>query len=195
MLTSMDGLCCDLVMRPAVLGSSWNDLFFAVVAAVLIYATVIAASRIVGLRSFSKISSFDFAMTVAVGAIIGRVVLVDVSLLTGVVTLITLFALQWLVSKGRRRIGLDRIVDNQPVVLYIDGTLRQHAVRRCRLAEQDILEQVRQNGFTHLDDVDAIIMERTGDISVMAGTRDAIDPRLLEGVYGVPAQSAGRSKG
>lgn len=182
-------------MRPDELASPWDDVVFAVVTAVVIYAAVIAFTRIAGLRSFSKISSFDFAMTVAVGAIIGRVVLVDVSLLGGIVTLTTLFVLQWLVALGRRRLGLQRIVDNQPVVLYIDGALSEDGMRRCRLTRQDVFERVRLQGITRLDDVDAIVMERSGDISVMAGGDGAIDPRLLASVHNARGRLRDRTNG
>lgn len=72
---------------PALLGSSWTQLAAAALATTVMYLAVIAATRIVGLRSLAELSAFDLAMTVAVGAVVGRVALVDPSVGTGIVVL------------------------------------------------------------------------------------------------------------
>ena len=41
--------------------------------AICIYASIIALTRIYGVRSFSKMSGFDFAVTVAIGSIVASV--------------------------------------------------------------------------------------------------------------------------
>ncbi|MDP8928147.1 MAG: DUF421 domain-containing protein, partial [Actinomycetota bacterium] len=57
------------------LGLSWILTLLVVVAALGIYGTVIFFSRLAGIRSHSRMSTFDFVTTVAIGTIVGRVVL------------------------------------------------------------------------------------------------------------------------
>ena len=52
---------------------TWSDLWQVPVSAVLMLITVIAIVRTIGLRSFSKMSSFDFAVTVSIGSILAGV--------------------------------------------------------------------------------------------------------------------------
>lgn len=47
-----------------------GDLLAVVPTTVGIYVTVLVATRLVGLRSLAKLSSFDFAATVAVGTLL-----------------------------------------------------------------------------------------------------------------------------
>jgi uncharacterized membrane protein YcaP (DUF421 family) len=54
--------------------SSADQLLTTLVSSGLIYAIVILYTRIFGLRSFSKMSIFDFAMTVAVGTMLASTI-------------------------------------------------------------------------------------------------------------------------
>jgi len=45
-----------------------TDLVAIAISAVLVYAAVLLYTRVVGLRSFSKMSAADFAMTIACGS-------------------------------------------------------------------------------------------------------------------------------
>lgn len=67
---------------------SYESVIAISLSALGIYAAVILFTRIAGKRSFSKMSSFDFAMTVAVGSILASTILnSSVSLMEGVVGL------------------------------------------------------------------------------------------------------------
>lgn len=75
--------------------TSFPSLVIICINAVGIYAAVIVFTRIAGKRSFSKMSSFDFAMTVAIGSILASTVLSSsVTLLEGVVGMAAVYLLQ-----------------------------------------------------------------------------------------------------
>ena len=62
------------------------------VTAVGIYAGLMLFTRLMGLRSFSKLSSHDFAMTVGIGSILASTVLSkNPSLLQGLVAIASLY--------------------------------------------------------------------------------------------------------
>ncbi|HBR55079.1 MAG TPA: DUF421 domain-containing protein, partial [Flavobacteriaceae bacterium] len=54
--------------------SDMESLFAISITTLAIYIAVIIFTRIFGKRSFSKMSSFDFAMTVAVGSLIATTI-------------------------------------------------------------------------------------------------------------------------
>ena len=55
--------------------TSWAALGAIAISAVAVYAAILVYTRIAGLRSFAKMSSFDFAMTVAVGSMVASSIL------------------------------------------------------------------------------------------------------------------------
>ena len=165
------------------LTTSWTNVWLVVVSTLSIFAAVIACARIAGLRSFSKMSGFDFASTVAVGSIIATIAVSSASLLDGLVGLATLFVAQVLVALLRRRTAFSKIVDNRPVLLMAGERVLQGNLRRARIHERDLRAKLREANVSDISAVLAVVLETTGDVSVLSG-EGPLDPRLLEGVRG-----------
>lgn len=172
-------------MIDAWLSTSWERAALVLLGAVIIYSTVIALNRLVGLRSFAKMSAFDFAMTVAVGTLLASALVTeDPPVLQAMVGLVALFALQFLVARLRLDWGLfKRTVDNDPLLLMRDGEMLRDNMRRARVSEMDLWSQLRAANVTRPEAVFAVVLETTGDVSVLHGPdREAFDDRLLTGV-------------
>lgn len=164
------------------LGSSWTEIWLVVVSTAAIFASVIAYVRIVGLRSFAKMSAFDFATTVAVGSIIASTAASSsVSLTGGLVALGVLFAAQAAISVGRRVIALEKVIDNRPIVLMVGEQFLDDNLRRTRVTRLDVLAKLRETNVMDLASVRAVVLETTGNISVLHG-EGPLDLSLLEGV-------------
>ena len=89
-------------MWPDDFSISWEQAGVVCTSAVIIYIVLIAFSRLVGPRSFAQLTAFDFAVTVALGAIVGATSTGAAPLANGVIALIVLFLLRWLVARARR---------------------------------------------------------------------------------------------
>ena len=167
------------------LGTTSTDLIAVVISAIAVYVAVIAATRIVGLRSFSKLSAFDFAMTVAIGSIVASVGTSSVALVDGLIAVAVLFAAQFSVAWLRRRTNLVGVVDNRPLLLMHGETVLEDHLDRARITLDDLRGRLRQANVRDLATVQAVVLETTGDISVLAGDPGTgLDPALLEGVIG-----------
>jgi uncharacterized membrane protein YcaP (DUF421 family) len=91
------------------LGLSWTDAVSVVLSAIGVYLAFVILIRIVGQRALAAMSSFDFAATIAVGAIMGRAVLgYTPTLGAGVLGMATLFSLQSAFGRVRWNRRLDR---------------------------------------------------------------------------------------
>ncbi|WP_217271986.1 hypothetical protein [Sphingopyxis sp. BSNA05] len=55
--------------------TGWEQIALIALSAAAMYVTVILLTRLAGVRSFSKMSGFDFAVTVAIGSVLGSVIL------------------------------------------------------------------------------------------------------------------------
>ncbi len=166
------------------LGLSWTDAAAVVVSTIGIYLTFLVLIRIVGQRALATMSSFDFAAAVALGAVMGRVILgYTPTLLAGVIGLGTLFALQGLFGIVRRSPRADTVLSNQPLLVMADGRLLDENLRKAHIVENELREKLRLAGVRRYDDVALVILERTGAISVLR-RGETIGPELVADVRG-----------
>jgi uncharacterized membrane protein YcaP (DUF421 family) len=156
------------------------------VAGIAVYAAVIVLTRLAGLRSLAKMSSFDFAATVAVGSTLSSTLLGSVPLAAGVLGLAVLFGLQYAIASARRRGALAGLVDNEPVLLMAGDEVLEDNLRHVRMSRAELWSQLRQAGVHHRGQVLAVVLETTGDISVIRAG-EAMEPELLDGVRGAEA--------
>lgn len=163
-----------------------GDLLAVLPTTVGIYVTVLVATRLVGLRSLAKLSSFDFAATVAVGTLLATTAISpEVSLAAGALGVAVVFGLQVVLALVRRG-GASLGVDNAPRLLVAYGEILDDPCRQVRVDRSEVLEQLRLAGV--LDprrEVLAVIMETTGELSVLRRSDGVVlDPGLLDGVRG-----------
>lgn len=179
------------------LGASWATLAWVVVNAVGIYAAVMLYTRIAGLRSFAKMSSFDFAMTVAVGSVIATtVVSASVPLAVGAVGLLAIYVLQIGVARLRLNSLMYGAVDNAPLLLMIGDEIIEENMRTGRVTRDDLRSKLREANVLNYGQVRAVVMEATGDIAVLHSDDpdEHLDPDLLRNVRGAE-QRADRLRG
>lgn len=155
-----------------------------VVATVLVYVAVVVLTRLAGPRSLAKMSSFDFAATVAVGSTLSSTATGSVPLAAGAAALAVLFGLQALVGALRRRGALGGAVDNRPLLLLAHGQVLDDALAQARISRSELWSQLRASGVRRLGDVHAVVLETTGDLSVLPAGQGGTEPVLMEGVRG-----------
>lgn len=170
------------------LSTTWSSILMVIISSIGIYIAVIFFTRLSGLRSFSKMSSFDFAMTVAIGSVIASSILTkDPPLYQAVVALGALYALQMSIAKLRGISPfINILVDNQPVLLMKGSNILDENLKITKVSTDDLRAKLREANVTDLSQVKAVVMETTGDISVLHG-EDAsheIDDYLLHNVKG-----------
>lgn len=166
-------------------GTSFSSLLAITISAIGIYLAVIVFTRLAGKRSFSKMSSFDFAMTVAIGSIIASTVLyASVSLIQGIVGLAAVYILQLSAAFFRRFSWFQKAIDNSPLLLMDGQKILKENLKKARVTEGDLRSKLREANVLELSQVRAVIFETTGDISVLyTGDKDQkIEDYLLEDV-------------
>jgi uncharacterized membrane protein YcaP (DUF421 family) len=165
--------------------ASTTSIIAIVLTAIGIYIATILFTRLAGKRSFSKMSSFDFAMTVAIGSIIATTVLSkSVSLLQGVVGLAAVYVLQFSVAMMRRFKFVQKLIDNEPLLLMDGKEILHNNLKKARVTEADLRSKLREANVLELSQVRAVIFECTGDIAVLH-TKDEdveVEDWLLKGV-------------
>jgi uncharacterized membrane protein YcaP (DUF421 family) len=157
------------------------DLLHIVWQTLLAVVAVIALARINGLRSFSKMSSFDFALTVAAGSVLATMMTSAKTPWPGLVALLVLFASRYVISALRRRWQwAERITDNTPLMLFYEGRTFEENLTLSRVTRNDLRAKIREANAISPGSVRAIVLEATGDVSVLHG--QTLDMDLLKDV-------------
>ena len=181
----------SLKINSAMLDGSWFSTSFAasvtvVLTAVGIYLVLVLFTRLAGLRTFSKMSTVDFAVTVAIGSVLASTTLTkDPPLAQSVVALAALFMMQYGASLLRMNSdAMIDVLDNRPVLVMAGPEILHENLKNVRMTENDLYAKLRQANVTRRDQIRAVVMETTGDVSVLHADPDGqpLEDELLYGV-------------
>jgi len=164
----------------------WESLMHTIIVTIIAYAAVVVVLRFFGKRVLSKFNAFDLVVTVALGSTLATVATSPtVPLADGMAALVLLvvlrMAIAWMVTRVER---FGRLVKAQPTLLLHRGRILDEALQRERIARDEVLAAVRSSGILDLARVRAVVLETSGDMSVIEETEGPIWHLTLEGVRG-----------
>ena len=146
------------------------------IAAIFIYLYIMFVTRVTGKRTFAKMTSFDFAVTIAMGSILADAVNKPVSsLMAAIVSLALLAGLQAIFAKILSSSDTaQKVITNTPILLMKNGVLLRENLNKALVSQADLMGKLREANVLQLSQVKAVIFETTGDISVLH-SEDQID--------------------
>lgn len=143
--------------------------------AIALFFGILIFIKINGLRSFAKFSAHDFAVTIAIGSIFGSTITSPTpSILQGLVAIGTLLALQALFSKWRIKRNSEYL-ENEPLLIMDGSNILYDNLKRAKITENDLISKLRESNVLHTKQVQAVIFEPSGDISVLHGDTELED--------------------
>lgn len=167
------------------LPEGWDVIVRGVVLTVAALLWVLLVVRVVGLRSFSKMTAFDFVATVAMGSLLATAATATrwSDFVQVAIAVVALMAVQAALAALRKASDAAReVLSNTPILLMRDGEFLEDAMRKSRVARNDVLAKIRAANVSSISDVRAVVLETTGDISVLHSGE--VDQDLLDGVRG-----------
>lgn len=152
---------------------------------VFIYLAIIIYTRIFGLKSFSKMTGFDFINTIAIGNIFAMSIGTgSPKLLMGAVIIGLLYLMNHLISVIQFKSNkVQGILDNSPLLLMKDGKIISENLEKSKVTKDELRGKLREANVLRLSQVRAVILETTGDVSVLHSEDETkIEDFLLEDV-------------
>lgn len=148
---------------------NWESIFHVSLSTILAYTALVAMLRVSGKRTLAKMNAFDFVVTVALGSTFATIALSkDVPLADGVAVFLLLIVMQFLITwLSVRAPFVKKLVASQPVLLLYKGEALKEVMKRERIMMDDLYTALRQKGVAELKDVDAVVLETTGDLTVI----------------------------
>lgn len=178
-----------LLLADVQFGTSLGTASLTLLASAIAVLSVVALTRANGLLSFSKMAPHDFASTIAVGSLLATTATGGVPVAQGLAGLVGVFVTQRAVQLWRRH-GGRAVTDNSPLLLMAGSEVLEENLKMAGMAHADLTAKLRENNVTDRDRVYAMVLETTGDVSVIHGEPEegALDPSLLEHVRATPAE-------
>ena len=167
--------------------AGWEPIGRIALVGTLGYVALVLVLRASGKRSLAQMSSFDFVITVAIGATFGSAMTSrSVALAETVFAFGLLISLQHVVTSVQIRVRrAEEVITATPRLLVFDGEMLGAALRRERVTEREVLGAVRTHGYGALSEVAAVVMESNGQLTVMGSDRWG-DGSAAETVAGRP---------
>ncbi|WP_046758969.1 DUF421 domain-containing protein [Kordia jejudonensis] len=159
---------------------------------ILIFIVVIIFTRIIGLRSFAKFTAYDFAFTVAIGSIISSTLTSSTSIAHGSVAIGSLLVLTYIFSTLQKKFpALSSTISNKPLLLMKGSEILEDNLTSARIEKSQLMAKLREANVSKLNQVQAVILESTGDISVLHTMEEdaefsQIDTEILNSVREKP---------
>jgi uncharacterized membrane protein YcaP (DUF421 family) len=141
-----------------------------VLRAAAVYLVLLLLFRIIGKRSLAETGAFDFVLLLIIAEATQQAMIDDDNSMTNAfLIIVTLLALNVGFSLLKQHSSLvDRLIDDVPVLIVVDGNPLKDRMDRARVDERDILQAARESqGLARLDEIKYAVLERDGAISVV----------------------------
>lgn|SRR5690606_3467733 len=157
---------------------SWESILRTLIISVLAYGSLVVILRVSGKRTLSKMNAFDLIVTIALGSTLATVLLnKDVALADGVLTFVLLVSFQYLLTYfSVRSSKVNNLVKATPSLLAYKGKLLSDAMMSERVAADEVFAALREKGYADLKQVDAVVLETDGSLTVLPHVEDMENP-------------------
>lgn len=133
------------------------------------YIFVVAVLRIMGKRQIGELEASELVVTIIISDIAAMPITnTEASVSVNIIAILTLMVMELILSYLAYKITAVRtILYGRPSTFYKNGKFNQKEMLRQRFNVADIMEELRGNGICTLDDVEYIVMETNGNVSVI----------------------------
>ncbi len=136
---------------------------------VILYFFIMIGMRLMGKRQIGELEPGEFVLTMMISDL-ASVPMQDfgIPLLSGLISILTLLSFSMLLScLSLRNIKFRELLCGKPAILIQNGVLDQNAMARNRYTLDELLEELRGQGYFQLRDIKYAILENSGHLSVM----------------------------
>lgn len=138
--------------------------------AVILYFILLLAMRIMGKGDLGELQPFDLVVSLMLAELaVMPMEDLDAPLMHGLMATAVVMFLQCLISYVTLKSNTARkLICGVPSIIYDHGRFNIKDMNKLRINVNDILGQMRLKGFYSFEDIDYVIMETNGDVSIVA---------------------------
>lgn len=134
----------------------------------ILYFLIMVGLRLMGKRQIAELEPSELVLTMMISDL-AAVPMQDfgIPLLSGIIPILTLMALSLLLSQlSLHNLRFRELVCGSPSILIQNGKLQQEAMRKNRYTLDELMEELREQGYLKIQDVKYAVLENSGQLSV-----------------------------
>lgn len=147
-------------------------MFTVFIRTAMLYFLVIISMRLMGKKQIGELQPFELAVTIMISELASfpmedtRIPIID-----SVIAIITLLAIQITLSVLELKNEKIRLILNgKPSILISNGQINIKELKYQKFNINDLMEELRLQGFYNLDDIYYAILETSGQLSIIPKT-------------------------
>lgn len=147
-------------------------MFIVLFRTIVLYVLVVFIMRIMGKRQIGQLQPFELVIAIMVSQL-ASIPMQDtrIPLVHGIIPIITLLILQVLISLAQLKSELARaIFCGKPSILISKGKIDIKQLRNNKFNINDLLEEIRLQGYYDIEDIEYAILETSGQLSIIPKT-------------------------
>lgn len=136
---------------------------------VILYFLIMAGLRLMGKRQIGELEPSELVLTMMLSDL-ATVPMQDfgIPLLAGIIPILTLLSLSMLLSQiSLQHLRFREIMCGTPAILIRAGEVQQKAMQENRYTLDELLEELRGQGYTSISEVKYAVLENSGQLSVL----------------------------
>lgn len=136
---------------------------------IIIYTFVLVAIRLMGKREIGQLQPYELVVTIIIADVASLPMQnVSISLIQGIVPILGLLFAQTVASVlSFKSKVIHKYISGKPTILVANGKILEQNLKEQKYTLECLMEQIRVCGYTSLLDLDYVILETSGQISVI----------------------------
>ncbi len=149
-------------------------MFTTFIRTIIVYVFVVITLRMLGKRQIGELEPSELVVTIIISEVAALPIQnVSEPLINSLIAIFLLVILEIVISfTAYKSFGARKVFFGTPSVFYEKGKINQAEMERQRFNLHDLMECIRNTGATSLAEVDFVIMETNGNVSVIPNSQN-----------------------
>lgn len=153
----------------SIFDTNWMELYDVLIRAILSLITLFLVTKMLGKKQVSQLSLFDYVIGISIGNFAAEMTInLDSQEINGIVAVLVFGIVAYIVSYlTMKSIRVRRFFIGVPTLIIDNGKFIEKNLMKFKMDINDVLEQLRINGYFDISQVKYALLEANGTLSVM----------------------------
>ncbi|WP_035292081.1 DUF421 domain-containing protein [Clostridium sp. KNHs214] len=148
-------------------------MFVLIFRTTILYFISILALRLMGKRQIGELQPFELVIAIMISELASMPMQDSrMPLINGIIPVLTLLILQIIISVVQLKSEkVQKLICGKPSILIQDGKINIQELRHQRINVNDLMEELRLNGYFDIQDIEYAILETSGQLSIIPNSQ------------------------
>lgn len=148
-------------------------MFVLIFRTTILYFISILALRLMGKRQIGELQPFELVIAIMISELASMPMQDSrMPLINGIIPVLTLLILQIIISVVQLKSEkVQKLICGKPSILIENGIINIQELRHQRINVNDLMEELRLNGYFNIQDIEYAILETSGQLSIIPNSQ------------------------